>query len=82
MGVIKMSIQPNTDRFAGIEQTKRGIGLWFVNAADPDGVLYTKSNFMQQYAKLEVTGGLTQTMRLAKVALDAYEDEHAPALAR
>ncbi len=78
-----MPIHPETDNFAGVEKhSKHGICLRFTSASDPDGVLEPKTMFLEQYAKLNAAGGLTQTMRLAKIALDTYEDEHAPTLIR
>jgi hypothetical protein len=83
MGVIKMPVHPETNNFAGVEKhSKHGICLRFTSASDPDGVLETKAMFLDQYAKLELAGKLTQTMRVAKVALDTYEDEHSPSLIR
>ena len=78
-----MPIHPETDNFAGIEEhSKHGICLRFTNASDPDGVLETKLMFLEQYAKLELAGKLTQSMRLGKIALSAYQDQDAPALIR
>ena len=78
-----MPIHPETDNFAGVEKhSKHGICLRFTSASDPDGVLEPKAMFLEQYAKMEFAGKLTQSMRLGKIALSAYEDEGAPALAR
>jgi hypothetical protein len=75
-----MPINPETDRFAGIEETEEGLRLRWVNAADPKGFTIDPDEFAKDFAHSSILNSAQgnpapEQMRLAQAALEPYLSE-------